>query len=182
MSDSTVPTPPPLPEQPATEAAARRPAAAPTGAASAASPASGDAPSATTVSYDARTDPDDTGVPSVVGDASEVGSGFVRALFDISFRTFITRRLASAFYVVGLVAIGIGFLVYFVGGIVRAISALSFNLGAGISLLVATIIIVPIVTFLAIVVLRFVIEAVVALIAIAENTQQTADNTERKGV
>ena len=34
-------------------------------------------------------------------------------------------------------------------------------------------------TFLAIVVLRFIIEAVVALIAIAENTQRTADNTRR---
>ena len=118
-------------------------------------------------------------MPRVVGDASDVGRGFVRALFDISFRTFITRRLASAFYVVVLVAIGIGFLVYFIGGIVRSIGLIPYNTGAGVSLLVATLIIVPIVTFLAIVVLRFVIEAVVALIAIAENTQQTADNTER---
>ena len=101
------------------------------------------------------------------------------ALFDISFRTFITRRLASAFYVVGLIAIGIGFLVWFVRGIVVAIDLLSFNVGAGVSLLVSTLILVPIATFLAIVVLRFIIEAVVALIAIAENTQRTADNTRR---
>jgi hypothetical protein len=162
MSDPNTPTPPPLPEQPAAEAAATRPATA-----------------ATTPAYNPATDVDDTGVPAHVGHASDIGQGFVRALFDISFRTFITRRLASAFYVVGLISIGIGFLVYFVGGIIRGIQALSFNVGAGVSLLVATIIIVPLVTFLAIVVLRFVIEAVVALIAIAENTQQTADNTER---
>ena len=35
----------------------------------------------------------------------------------------------------------------------------------------------PIATFLAIVILRFIIEAVVALIAIAENTERTAEHT-----
>ncbi|WP_243076852.1 DUF4282 domain-containing protein [Microbacterium sp. SS28] len=167
MSDTT-PTPPPLPEQPAGEAAARRSATTPG--------AAGTGPART---YDPAVDPDDTGVPRAVGDASDIGRGFLSALFDISFRTFITRRLASAFYVVGLIAIGIGFLVWFVRGIVGGIDLLSFNVGAGVSLLVATIILVPIATFLAIVVLRFIIEAVVALIAIAENTQRTADNTRR---
>ena len=54
-----------------------------------------------------------------------------------------------------------------------------FNVGAGISGLVATIIVVPLLTFLAIIVLRFIIEAVVALIAIAENTERTAQHTRR---
>lgn len=164
MSDNT-PTPPPLPEQPADQAAARlagTPPTAPGGPA-----------------YNAANDLDDTGVPRAAGEASDIGRGFLSALFDISFRTFITRRLASAFYVVGLIAIGIGFLVWFVRGIVVGIDLLSFNLGAGVSLLVSTLILVPIATFLAIVVLRFIIEAVVALIAIAENTQRTADNTRR---
>jgi hypothetical protein len=163
MSDNT-PTPPPLPEQPADQAAARL-AVPPTASAGPA--------------YSAANDPDDTGVPRAVGEASDVGRGFLSALFDISFRTFITRRLASAFYVVGLIAIGIGFLVWFVRGIVVGIDLISFNPGAGVSLLVSTLILVPIATFLAIVVLRFIIEAVVALIAIAENTQRTADNTRR---
>jgi hypothetical protein len=125
------------------------------------------------------TDPDDTGVPTVRGEVSDVGKGFFAALFDLSFRTFITRRLASVFYFVGLIAIAIGFLVYFVGGIIDAISIMWFNLGAGITGLVATIIVVPVITFLAIILLRFVIEAVVALIAIAENTERTAENTRR---
>ncbi len=47
------------------------------------------------------------------------------------------------------------------------------------SLLVATVVLVPLATFLAIIVLRFVIEAVVALIAIAENTERTAQHTKR---
>ncbi|WP_375384855.1 DUF4282 domain-containing protein [uncultured Microbacterium sp.] len=160
MSDTTPPVPPvpPVPAQPAADAA-REPASVP---------------------YDAATHPDDTGVPTVRGaDAADIGRGFFTALFDLSFRTFITRRLASVFYLIGLIAIAIGFIVYFVQGIIGGIAALWYNPGAGISLLVATIIIVPIVTFLAVVVLRFLIEAVVALIAIAENTERTAANTRR---
>lgn len=161
MTDATPPVPP-LPERSAQDAArdADSPVEAP-------APASGPA-----------ADPDDTGVPASLGeDLAGVGRGFFRALFDISFRTFITRRLASAFYVVGLVGIGIGFLGYFFGGILRGSALLFSNLGAGLSLIVATVILVPLLTFLSIVVLRFVIEAVVALIAIAENTERTAENT-----
>ncbi len=163
------PTPPPLPDQPADEAArAAQPATA----------ASGPAP--TRPAYDPATDPDDTGVPQTLADdAQEVGRGFMRALFDLSFRTFITRRLASVFYLVGLIAIGIGFLVYFIGGIANGISALWYNLGGGIALIVATVVLVPIATLLAIIALRFVIEGVVALIAIAENTERTAQHTKR---
>lgn len=126
------------------------------------------------------TDIDDTGVPTLQGDIDDIGRGFFSALFDLSFKTFITRRLASVFYLAGLIAIAIAFIVYFVSGIWNAIGFLvAANVGAGISLLIATIIIVPLVTFIAVVVLRFVIEAIVALIAIAENTQQTAKNTDR---
>lgn len=152
MSDT--PPVPPLPSQPAHEAAA-----SPAGA------------------HDHANDPDDTGVPTLKGDVDDIGRGFVSALFDLSFRTFITRRLASVFYLVGLVAIAIGFLVYLFSGLISGIGALAFNPGAGISLIVATIILVPIITFLAIITLRFVIEGVVALIAIAENTERTAEHT-----
>lgn len=152
MTDQN-PTPPPLPEQSAADAAR------------AADPRA--------------TDPDDTGVPTVAGEAAAVGKGFFSALFDLSFRTFITRRLASVFYFVGLVAIAIGFIVYFVGGILSAISLMLFNLAGGITGLIATIIVVPVLTFLAIILLRFIIEAVVALIAIAENTERTAQHTRR---
>ncbi|WP_425841035.1 DUF4282 domain-containing protein [Microbacterium sp. PA5] len=152
MTDST-PTPPPLPSQPAAQAAA-----APTGA-----------PAAAEV--------DDTGVPRLLGDVDDIGRGFLSALFDISFTTFITRRLASAFYVVGLIAIAIGFIATFFGGIIGGIRSLWWNPGGGIALIVSTVIIVPILAFIAVVVLRFVIESVVALIAIAENTERTAQNT-----
>jgi hypothetical protein len=158
MSDTNPPTPPPLPTQPADVAARTTEPEAP--------------------AYSPAADPDNTGVPtSLGGEIDDVSRGFFTALFDLSFRTFITRRLASVFYLVGLIAIAIGFIVYFVSGLVSGINALFFNVGAGISLIIATLILVPIATFLAIVVLRFLIEAVVALIAIAENTERTAEHT-----
>lgn len=163
MSGITPPVPP-LPDRPAEEAAR---------AASASDAASRPA-------YDPTTDPDDTGVPTTpTDDIGDIGRGFFRALFDISFRTFITRRLASVFYVLGLVAIAIGFIVYFAGGLISGINALWFNPGAAIALIVATILLVPILTFLAIILLRFIIEGLVALIAIAENTERTAEHTRR---
>lgn len=165
MTDQNPPaaSPPPLPEQSAADAAR-----------------AAETPGAASPVYDPANDPDDTGVPvNPLQDPGAAGRGFVSALFDLSFRTFITRRLAGIFYLVGLIAIGIGFLVYFVSGIVSGIAFLPFNLGAGISAIVATVVIVPVLTFLAIILLRFVIEAVVALIAIAENTERTAENTRR---
>lgn len=165
MSDpnAAAPTPPPLPERSAAEAAR-----------------TGYTPSEQSrPAYSPADDPDDTGVPTVGRDVTQAGKGFFSALFDLSFRTFITRRLASVFYLVGLVAIGIGFLVYIVSGILGATAVMPFNVGAGVSALIATIVIVPVLTFLAIVLLRFIIEAVVALIAIAENTERTAQHTRR---
>ncbi|GAA1986012.1 DUF4282 domain-containing protein [Microbacterium pumilum] len=161
MSSATPPVPP-LPEQPAAEAA-RAPQ----------TPAEATAPA-----YDPAADPDDTGVPSTLGgQVDDIGRGFFSALFDVSFRTFITRRLASVFYIVGLIAIAIGFIVYLASGLFNGIGLLGLNVGAGISLIVATLILVPLVTFISVIILRFVIEAVVALIAIAENTERTAQHT-----
>ncbi|WP_281652305.1 DUF4282 domain-containing protein, partial [Microbacterium aurum] len=153
--------PPPLPDRPAAEAA--RAGAAPVGTAGA----------------EGIAGVDDTGVPRLTGDLDDIGRGFLAALFDLTFTRFITRRLASVFYLVGLVAIGISFVAAFVGGIVSGIGALWWNPGGGIALIVSTIIVVPVLAFLAVVVLRFVIEAGVALVAIAENTERTAANTRR---
>jgi len=122
---------------------------------------------------------DDTGVARLDGDVDEIGRGFLSALFDVSFTRFITRRLASVFYVVGLVAIGSAVISTFLGGIISGIGSLGWNIGGGIALIVSTLIVVPIVAFFAVVLLRFVIEAGVALVAIAENTERTAQHTRR---
>ncbi|KXC06775.1 DUF4282 domain-containing protein [Microbacterium hominis] len=155
MTDPFAPTPPPLPERPAEEAAREMPRA------------------------EGIAGVDDTGVPRLVGDLDDIGRGFLSALFDLSFTRFITRRLASVFYLVGLVAIGIAFIASFLGGIISGIGSLWWNPGGGIALILSTLIVVPVLAFLAVVVLRFVIEAGVALVAIAENTERTAANTSR---
>lgn len=156
MTDPTTPTPP-VPDRPAADAAK--------------------AAAETTTPGIAGVD--DTGVPKLVGDLDDIGRGFLSALFDVTFTRFITRRLASVFYLVGLVAIGIAFVAAFFGGIFSGIGSLGWNLGGGIALIVSTIIVVPVLAFFAIVLLRFVIEAGVALVAIAENTERTAANTAR---
>lgn len=161
MADTDPPPTPPLPEQSAADAARTA------------------EPSTQPPAYDPSTDPDDTGVPPVGATVTEAGRGFFSALFDLSFRTFITRRLASVFYLVGLIAIGIGFIVYFVSGILGGASLMFYNPAGGITAVVATLVIVPVLTFLAIILLRFIIEGVVALIAIAENTERTAEQTRR---
>lgn len=163
MTDPS-PTPPPLPDRPA--AAAAQEAAV-----------SADAPTPEPAGGLAGVD--DTGVPRLVGELDDIGRGFVSALFDITFTRFITRRLASVFFLVGLVAIGIAFVGALAGGIVSGIGALPWNPGGGIALIASTVVVVPVLAFFAVVLLRFVIEAGVALVAIAENTERTAANTAR---
>jgi hypothetical protein len=174
----------PAPAAPASAAAAP---AAPASAAPAPAPAAPApaAPAPAPAAPAPAPDIDETGAAKLGDDVTQIGRGFLGALFDVSFRTFITRRLAGLFYVVGLIGIAIGFLVYFISGIVRGVSllvapaAVAGHVGAGIALLLATIIVVPLVTFFAVVLLRFLIEAVVALVAIAENTERTAQHTRR---
>lgn len=156
MTDPSSPTPPPLPSRTAADAAQDAEAVAP-----------------------GLAGVDDTGVARLHGDVDDIGRGFLSALFDVSFTRFITRRLASVFYVVGLVAIGIAFISTFLGGIISGIRSLGWNVGGGIALIASTLIVVPVVAFFAVVLLRFVIEAGVALVAIAENTERTAQHTKR---
>ncbi len=162
MTDPSTPTPTPLPDRTAADAAA-----------DAAHPAAEEGPTPGIVGVD------DTGVRRLSGDLDDIGRGFLAALFDITFTRFITRRLASVFFLVGLVAIGIAFVSTFVGGIISGIGALGWNPGGGIALILSTIVVVPVLAFFAVVLLRFVIEAGVALVAIAENTERTAQNTLR---
>ena len=160
MTDPSTPTPPPLPDRTAADAAA-----------DAAHPAAEEGPTPGIAGVD------DTGVRRLSGDLDDIGRGFLAALFDITFTRFITRRLASVFFLVGLVAIGIAFVSTFVGGIISGIGALGWNPGGGIALILSTVVVVPVLAFFAVVLLRFVIEAGVALVAIAENTERTAQNT-----
>lgn len=127
----------------------------------------------------AGTGPHGPGVHAPTQGPASTGS-FFRSLFDFSFQRFISRKLAGIFYAVGLIVIALAFLIYFFGGIASGIGIMQFNAGGGFMVLLLAIIAAPIGAFVAVIVLRFWIEAVVALIVVAENTKRTADNTEKR--
>lgn len=102
------------------------------------------------------------------------GADFFRSLLDVSFTTYITRRMAGVFYVIGLVAIGIGAVGALFRGLAGAFAAMSnsYTSGAGILVLFASLIGVPLIALVLVIALRLSLEAGVALIAIAENTRK----------
>ncbi len=105
--------------------------------------------------------------------ASNAFGRFFRSLFDLTFKSFITRRLAGVFYGIGIAIIGLTGVVMFFGWIIAGVAQLGAPYGGGaigLLYLLGAIILVPIATFIAIVVLRIWLEALVALIAVAENT------------
>jgi len=100
--------------------------------------------------------------------------GFFGSLFDFSFKHFVSRRLAGIFYAVGLVIIGILALVALIAtvgsGFVTIVTPYAGGALAGVLIILGGVVAVPIATILAVIILRVWIEAVVALIAVAENT------------
>lgn len=126
---------------------------------------------------------DNTGVPtSPFGPAKQVGTTFLKSLFDVSFHTFITRKAASVIYVIGLVVIGLGAIVTLFGGLAASFAAMgsSYTSMVGVMLLFASLIGVPLGALVLVIMLRLGVEAGVALVAVAENTEQTALNTDSK--
>ncbi|UAJ77749.1 DUF4282 domain-containing protein [Leifsonia sp. ZF2019] len=95
-------------------------------------------------------------------------SRFFSALFDFTFTSYVTRRLAGPVYVVGLVLIALGILVGFSQSLAIAVStqspagAFAFLLGVLVTLVAA---------ILAVLLLRVGIEVFVAIIEIAQNTR-----------
>lgn len=95
-------------------------------------------------------------------------SRFFSALFDFTFTSYVTRRLAGPVYVVGLVLIALGILVGFSQSLAIAVStqspagAFAFLLGVLVTLVAAV---------MAVLLLRVGIEVFVAIIEIAQNTR-----------
>lgn len=105
---------------------------------------------------------------SVLADRLDDAALFA-TLFDLGFRSFVTRRLAGPIYIVGLVLIGLMVLWGIVTSFATAIAThtswgvLAFLLGLLLTLVAA---------LLAVLLLRVAIEAFVALVTIAENTRR----------
>ena len=92
--------------------------------------------------------------------------GFFRALFDLSFREFITTKLIKVLYVVLLILIAIGFVVAFFSGLITM-----FSRGGSLSGLVL-ILLAPLGALLYIILARMWMELIIVIFRIAENTTE----------
>lgn len=93
-----------------------------------------------------------------------VKKGFFASLFDFSFESFVTPTMIKIIYGLVMVIAGLTYLVY---------AALLFKVNAGLGIL-WLIIPGPIVFFLSIIFYRIFLEVVMAIFAIARNTDRTA--------
>jgi hypothetical protein len=88
--------------------------------------------------------------------------GFFASLFDVSFTSFVTVRLIKVIYVITLVLIGLAALVF-------VVAAFADSVGAGVFVLV---IVAPLLSLLYVIYARVLLEIVMAIFRIAENTGQ----------
>jgi Domain of unknown function (DUF4282) len=88
--------------------------------------------------------------------------GFFAALFDLSFTSFVTPRIIKVVYAISIIVIGL-----FTLGIVLAAFHTSSALG-----LFVLVIIAPICATFAVIYTRVIMEQLVALVRIAENTSE----------
>ncbi len=85
--------------------------------------------------------------------------GFFAKLFDFSFRDFITPTIISILYGIFLVLAGLGAIAFIVNG---------FRMGVGYGIIF--LIVSPLVFLLIAIIYRILLEAMIALIRIAQNT------------
>lgn len=94
--------------------------------------------------------------------------GFFAALFDLSFKSFITIKFASILYVAGIVLLTVGWLII-------TISAFTESAGAGIAMLFLGLI----GLFIYIVLFRLMLEFYVAMVRTAQNTSMLVERGHR---
>jgi hypothetical protein len=97
------------------------------------------------------------------GDPAPEGKPFLAALFDTSFRSFITPRIVGVLYILAIIAIVIYALVIVAAGF-------SADAGVGIFTLV---IVAPLVFFLGVLYVRVMLEVFIVLFRIERNTRST---------
>ena len=89
-------------------------------------------------------------------------TGFLSALFDLSFRNWVTLRIAGILYLITLIFVGLGLLF--------TTAALALEIG-GFAGFLTFIVGFPLAFFLTTLTLRLVFEGAVATVAIAKNTE-----------
>jgi uncharacterized membrane protein len=90
--------------------------------------------------------------------------GFFEALFDVSFTSFVTTRIIKVIYIVTLVLIALGALVFVIAAFAQSIAGGLFVL----------IIVAPLAGLLYVIYARVLLEIVIAIFRIMENTAEGA--------
>jgi hypothetical protein len=110
--------------------------------------------------------------PGLGGSAPQFDSaqvkGFFASLLDIHFKTFITRKLITVFYVLAMIGIGLFFLIFLIKGL---------SDGGGTA--VAVIVIGPIVALLYLIWIRVSLEFVAVVFSLYESIRRIEHNLER---
>jgi hypothetical protein len=126
-------------------------------------------------------------------DTTRGRAGFIRSIFDLSFTSFVTLRVVTILYVLSLILVALYslFLAFSVASGAYAMTGIEATggspaLGAILAVL-SFLIVLPLVLALGVVYVRVVLELVVVLFRIAENTSELvrqgnpAASTERRG-
>jgi hypothetical protein len=90
---------------------------------------------------------------------------FFSALTDRSFKTFITRPVASVLYLISMILVGIAVVILMVGGVIAFVGG---DFGTGFFGLILG----PLLGLLVLILIRLFFESGIALILIAENTKK----------
>jgi uncharacterized membrane protein len=95
--------------------------------------------------------------------------GFFARLFDMSFSDFITVRLIKVLYILGIIAAGIGGLMFIISGFMAGV-------GMGILFLILS----PVLVLFYILMVRVWLELILVVFRIAENTTQLVTMKEQE--
>ena len=88
--------------------------------------------------------------------------GFFGSLFDLSFTSLVTTRIIKVLYVLAIIVIGLYALIFIAGGFSRSSSAGIFVL----------LILAPLFTLISLIYTRVLLEVIIALFRIMENTSE----------
>lgn len=113
------------------------------------------------------------GAPEAAGKKKD---GFFGALFDFSFRNFITIDFVKILYIIYLVFAGLMWL----GGLLFAFTGFSQGAGIGILMLLGWLIFGTLWALFQVVISRVMLEVLVSVVRIAQNTTELVDQGEKK--
>ena len=104
-------------------------------------------------------------------DQSAAAKGFLSALYDLSFRAFITPKIIQIVYAIALVGVAMGSLAYLGSAFVPVYSFFGPPEGPSFGGIVLHVILTPIIFILGSIAARIYLEFIVAVFRIAENTE-----------